>query len=340
MALTGGGRRWLQVIVGVALSALFLYLALRGEDLAAVAASLESADARYLVLMGAIGIYALYVRCQRWRLLLDQAAGGRLPMLPLFSAAAIGFMANMVLPFRVGEFARPYLISRHTQVSLSAALASIVLERILDLAALFVFALWVVTTADVPEVVERLTLVAGAAVGILLVGVVVLHLQRARLLPLIDRVWMRLPGRIGYRIMNVEHEFLDALAILGELSVFVRASAWSIYLWLVIAMGFSVGFPAVGIDVPFIGGGVAVTTVVALAVSIPSAPAFVGQFEWGCKVALEKIHHVAGAMALGYSLLTHALQFVVQVVLGVVFLLREGLSLGELGRMGSVQEPE
>ncbi len=302
--------------------------------------SLESADARYLALMAVIGVYALYVRCQRWRLLLEQAAGGRLPMMPLFSAAAIGFMANMVLPFRVGEFARPYLVSRHTNVSLSAALASIVLERILDLAALFTFALWIVATADVPKVVERLTSVAGGVVGTLLAGVVVLHIQRARMLPLIDRLWIRLPGRIGHRIMNVEHEFLDALAILGEFSVFARAAAWSIYVWLVIAMGFAVGFPAVGIDVPLIGGGVAVTTVVALAVSIPSAPAFVGQFEWGCKIALEKIYHVAGAMALGYSLLTHALQFAVQVVLGVVFLLREGLSLGELGRMGSGREPE
>ncbi|RMD81918.1 MAG: UPF0104 family protein [Candidatus Dadabacteria bacterium] len=333
MGVTGPSRRWLQVTAGVGLSALFLFLALRGEDLEAVAESLEAADPRYLAAMAGIGVYALYVRCQRWRLLLERPASGRLPMLPLFSAAAIGFMANMVLPLRVGEFARPYLVSRNTSVSLSAALASIILERILDLAALFVFAMWVVSAAEVPAVVVRLAWIAGGVVACLLAGLLVLHAQRARLLPVIDGVWLRLPARIGSRIVRVEHEFLDALAVLGDLSVFGRAALWSLYLWLVIAVGFSVGFPAVGIDVPFLSGGVAVTTIVALAVSIPSAPAFVGQFEWGCKVALVRIYGVSGALALGYSLFTHALQFSVQVILGVVFLVREGLSLGELGQL-------
>ncbi len=334
MAVNAGARRWLQLAVGVGFSALFLYLALRGEDLGQVAGSLSQADARYLAGMAAVGVYALFVRCQRWSLLLERATAERQPMHVLFSAAAIGFMANMVLPFRVGEFARPYLVSRHTEVSLSTSIASIVLERILDLGALFLFACWVVMNADAPPIVHKLTWLAGGVVGVLATAVVLLHLQRARLLPILDRLWLRLPGRIGYRIMRVEHEFLDAMAILGELAVLVQAVLWSLYLWFVIAISFSLGFPAIGLDVPFFGAGVTVMTIVALAVSIPSAPAFVGQFEWGCKLALQRIHDVPGAMALGYSLLTHALQFVVQVVLGAVFLVREGLSLTELGRIG------
>jgi uncharacterized protein (TIRG00374 family) len=256
-------------------------------------------------------------------------------MRPIFSAAAIGFMANMVLPFRVGELARPYLVARHTDVSLSTALASIVLERILDLFALFAFGLWIVSTAEVPAIVTRLTWIAGIGVAALLAGILAVHFNRKRLLPVIDRMWLLLPGHIGERITRVEHEFLDALAIVAEARVLGIAVAWSFYLWFVIAMTFSLGFLALGIDVPFIGGGVTVTTVVALAVSVPGAPGFIGQFEWGCKIALVEVCGVSSGLALAYSFVVHAVQWATQVVLGLVYLVREGLSLVELERLGT-----
>ena len=70
---------------------------------------------------------------------------------------------------------------------------------------------------------------------------------------------------------------------------------------LIIAVGFAAGFPATGIEVPFLGGGVTVTAIVALAVAVPGAPGFVGQFEWGCKLALEGVYGISGASAVGFA---------------------------------------
>jgi uncharacterized protein (TIRG00374 family) len=330
---TNSSRRWIQLAVGIALSALFLWLAVRGEDWGAIGAAMTQTDVRYLVLMAAAGVYALYVRCQRWRLLLERAGGRPLAMRPIFSASAIGFMANMVLPSRIGEFARPYLVSRSTPVPLSTSLATVVLERILDLFVLFSFGMWVVSASDVPDVVSQLTWVAGVVVGMLFAGIVVVHFQRRRLLPIVDRIWLMLPDSIGQVILRVEHEFLDALAVVADRVVFVKAMLWSFYVWLVIAITFSLGFLALGLDVPFLAGGVTVTTLVALAVSVPGAPGFVGQFEWGCKLALEQIYGVPGALAVAYSFVVHAQQWAVQVVVGLVYLVREGLSLNELERL-------
>jgi hypothetical protein len=327
------GRRWVQLSIGIGLSALFLWLAVRGEDWSAIGSSVAEADYRWLVAMATGGVFALYVRCQRWKLLLEQATGRQLPMGPVFSAAAIGFMANMVLPFRVGEFARPYLVSRHTHVTLSTALATVILERILDLFVLFAFGLWVVSAADVPETVTRLTWVAGIAVGALFTGIVIVHFQRGRLLPIVDRIWLLLPSHIGHMITKIEHEFLDAMAVAANAKVLLKTVLWSFYVWVIIAVTFALGFPALGIAVPIAGGGVTVTTLVALAVSVPGAPGFVGQFEWGCKIALEQIYGVAGATALAYSFVTHFVQWLTQVLLGVVYLIREGLSLRELERL-------
>ena len=306
---------------------------MRGEDWSKTATAAARTDWRWVATMVVAGVYALYARCQRWRFMLERASKRRLPMAPIFSASAIGFMANMVLPFRVGEAARPYLVTRHTGISLSTAVASVVLERIFDLFALFTFGLWVVSSAEVPPIVTRLTWVAGGIILAMFGGILLVHFNRKRLLPLVDRVWLMLPPAIGARLMHVEHEFLDALAIIANAAALATMLVWSLYVWLVIAVTFSFGLLALGLDVPFLPGGVSVTTLVALAVSVPGAPGFVGQFEWGCKLALEQIYAVPGDEALAYSVVVHAVQWTTQVVLGLVYLVREGLSLTELERM-------
>jgi uncharacterized protein (TIRG00374 family) len=323
----------MQLGISLAVSAIFLWLALRGEDWSEISAGLADARYEYLLLMGVVGVYALFVRAQRWRLLLITATGQPMPLHPIFSACAIGFMANMVLPFRVGEFVRPYLASRSTGVSLSTSLATAVVERVLDLLALVAMGLWVIMNAEVPDVVRQLTQLAAVLMVVAVGGILVVNRHRDTVLPLLDKVWAKLPASIGEVLTRLEHEFLDGMAVIANPAVFIQAAAWSLYIWLLIALGFALGFPAVGIDVELIAGGITTATIVALVVSVPGAPGFVGQFEYGCKLALVQVFGVPGALAVGFALVTHAAQFATQVLLGLVYLLREGLSLGELGHL-------
>jgi glycosyltransferase 2 family protein len=331
--LSRATRRGLQVAGSLLLSAIFLYLALRGEDWTAIRSELANTRYSYLLAMAVLGTYVMYVRCQRWGVLIEAAVGVRPPMGPLFAATAIGFMANMLLPLRVGEFARPFVASRRANVPLTTALATTVLERIFDLLVLFAFGMWVLATADVPDIVRHFTWLAGIAAGILIVGVGVVHANRSTLLPIIDKLWNVFPASVAGQIRLLEHEFLDGITTIANPRVLVVVVAWSAYVWFLIAASFALGFFAVGIDVPFLAGGVTVTTIVALAVSLPGAPGFVGQFEWGCKLALQGIYGVEGARAVGFSIVTHITQFVTQVCVGLVYLIREGLSLGQLGRL-------
>jgi uncharacterized protein (TIRG00374 family) len=322
----------LQLTVGLALSALFLWLALRGEDWVAIRASLAEADYRYIALMVPLGVYTLYARCQRWRILLEKTHHRSVPMLPIFSASAIGFMANMVLPFRVGEVARPVLLARDTGLPVASTFATVIVERVLDLVALATFGLGIVMSADVPIEIYRGAQGAALVAVVGFVGIYVVVVWRKALLPLLDRVWARIP-KLGPAILKVEHEVVDGMSAIADPLTMVRTVIWSFYIWFVVAISFAVAFKATGIDIPFIGGGVTVATIVALAVSVPSAPAFVGQFEWGCKIALEQIHGVPGGAAIGYSILVHTTQFLTTVALGVIFLAREGLTLRELSTM-------
>lgn len=326
-------RRVLHLLVGVGLSGLFLYLALRGEDWGAIRASLADARPGWLALMAPTGVYVLFVRSQRWRMLLEKASGEVVPVWPVFSANAIGFMANMVLPFRVGDFARPYLVSRSTKVGLSTTVATVVIERVLDLFALFCFAVYVILVSPTPQLVKQFTAVAGGLALVSGGGAWVLSKQRARFQPLLNAVFSVLPDRAERVLHGLVDDFLSGMASISEPRVLAAAILWSLYTWLLVAVSFSLGFPAFSIDVPFLQGGVTVATIVALAVAVPGAPGFVGQFEYGCKLSLEGILGVEGGRVIGYALVVHAIQFAVQVATGLVFLVREGLSLSDLGHI-------
>jgi uncharacterized protein (TIRG00374 family) len=331
--MTSQGRRGLQFAAGFALSGLFLWLALAGEDWDAIRASLANVDYTWVALMFPVGAYTLYARSQRWQLLLEKTSGRSVPMLPIYSASAIGFMANMVLPFRVGEIARPWLVSRNVGLPLASTFASVVVERVLDLLALAVFGIGIVLTADsVPDSVKTMAQLAAVIAVVMFAGAFLVVARRQLVLPILDELWKRIP-KIGPVVLRLEHEFVDGMESIADFPTLSKAIAWSLYIWLLVGISFALGFLATGMDVPFVHGGITVATIVALAVSVPSAPAFVGQFEWGCKLALEQIHGVPGSAAIAYSILVHTAQFFTQVILGVVFLAREGLSIRDLSNL-------
>jgi glycosyltransferase 2 family protein len=326
------GRRTLQLAAGLALSGLFLWLALRGEDWGAIRENLSDVDYRYVALMVPMGAYTLYARCQRWRVLLEHTHGRRVPMLPIYSASAIGFMANMVLPFRVGEIARPWLVARSARLAVSSTFATVVVERMLDLMALGFFGIGIVLLSDVPDEVVRWAKIALLFAAAMFVTLIVIVVQRQWLLPKLDHIWRRIP-KIGPILLRLEHEFVEGMAPIAHPATLAVTIAWSLWIWLTVAVSFALGFLATGMELPFLAGGITVSTIVALAVALPSAPAFVGQFEWGCKMALVEIHGISSAAAIGYSILVHTTQFLTQVALGVVFLAREGLSFRDLASL-------
>lgn len=333
-------RKALHLFVGVGLSGLFLYLALAGEDWNAIAKATREANWAWIAAMLPMGAYVLFARSQRWRLLLERGSNRSVPLLPVYSASAIGFMANMVLPFRVGEFARPYLVAKSTGISLSATIASVVIERVLDLFALFLFAVYVILANPTPPLVKQFTLIVGALASVAGLFAWLLSAQRERFQPLVDWVLSFFPENIARVVGEFIDDFLSGMAAISDPKTAATAVAWSLYIWALVAVSFAFGFPAMGIEVPIIRGGATVATLVALAVAVPSAPAFIGQFEWGCKLALETVLGVKGGVAVGYALVIHSAQFVGQVGLGLIFLLREGVSFADISQMQEKTEEE
>ncbi len=125
-----GRGRLIQAVVGVAISAVALWLTLRGKDLGQVWEAIRQADYRFLILYLPFWAVIHLSRTWRWGILLEPVA--RVPFRKLNAASAVGWMALVIMPFRLGEFARPYLVAERPGLRVSAALSSVVVERVAD----------------------------------------------------------------------------------------------------------------------------------------------------------------------------------------------------------------
>jgi len=299
--------RWLRIVISVALSAVFLWLAIRGVHWSEAAAALRGANYLWVVLMLPVTIWTLFIRAQRWRVFLH--AVGVPPLRPLVSATNIGFMANMILPLRIGEVIRPVLLSRRAKLPLSGVLASVLLERIFDMfTILFLFgvSVSVVTVSD--EVRGWGWMLSGLAVAVAAV-IVLIRLQEKLALRIARALANLLPGNVGDQAYSFAEGFVRALEMLDSPMAYIRAFAWSIYLWMAISVIYVLGFWAFHMDVPALRGALVMTTLVAIAVSVPSAPGFIGSFQLGCVLGL-RIFGIEDSPALAFSLIVHLTQFV------------------------------
>lgn len=319
--------RALRIGFGVGVSALLLGLAVRNVDWQEAARALRGANYLYVVPMLPISVWSLYIRAQRWRLFLRPL--GVPPMPTLVAATNIGFMSNMLLPLRIGEVIRPVLVSRREQLPLSGLLASILLERIFDMfTILLLFGVSALLVPVSPQVRQWGAMLTGLA---FVVGgtVILIRWQERLALAIVRRVCDLFPANVGTGVYGFVGGFVKALEILDSPGAFLLALAWSLYLWLVIASIYLLGIVAFAIPAPLLVGALVVTAVVAIAVSVPSAPGYIGSFQIGCVLSLA-IFGVAESQAVAYSIVLHVTQSIGVIAAGLYSLWTQNMSLREL----------
>ena len=313
---------------GIAVSLGCLYFATKGTDWTHVGAVLAGARPFWILAVMVASLATVYIRAQRWRVLLRPL--GEVPLYPALSATAIGFGASSILPFRLGELLRPALLGRRAGVGMSAALSSVVLERLFDV--LLVIACFLGVSLIYPEVPPEMRHGAFVLAGLAAVGfivLVVMQRHRERTEAVVARVLDRLPDRLATRLGPLVASFMSGLAGLADLPTVLLVLWYSAYLWGVITLTFMFSFLALDTHVPLVAASLTTVVVVAAAVFLPQAPGFVGTWQAGCVLALG-LFGVSQEVAVGYSLLTWIVQMAINIGTAGVFLAREDLSLRQL----------
>jgi glycosyltransferase 2 family protein len=326
-------KRTVRIGLSVALSAAFLAFAVRGVHWSEAASALARAQYLYTLPMLLITVWTLYIRAQRWRLLLRPL--GTPAMRTLVAATNIGFMANMVLPLRAGEVIRPVLLSRKENEPLGGVLATIVLERIFDMfMVLLLFGVSLTAVPISPTVRQWGYSMSGLAV-LIVVTVVLIRWQEALALRMLHTGLRPFPRGLAEPAEHFFRGFVQALEILDSPGTFLRVFGWSLYLWIVISSTYFFGVLAFRLPVPLVVGPIVVTTFIAIAVAAPSAPGYIGAFQVGCTLALT-LFGVSESDAFAYSIVIHLTQFAGTIAAGLYSLTREGMSFRQIEQVSEV----
>jgi hypothetical protein len=321
-------RSW-KFWVGVAISAVCVYIALRGLDWSGFWAALRTAN--YWWLIPGIGVYflAVWARTWRWHSMLRHLKP--IPVLRLFPIVVIGYMGNNVYPARAGEVLRSYVLKRKEGVPVSASLATVVLERLFDglVMLLFVFVTLPFTPlpAGYSTLVTVFSLLFLSALGLFL-ALVARPERMGRVYAwsvdhLVPQTWRAVAHGLFDRFI----EGLQSLRSPRELAMIFLSSSviWLLetckYWFVMHAFPFEVSFAVLML----------MTAVVNLFTSLPSTPGYIGTFHVP-GIAVLMAAGVAQTIATGYTVVLHIALWLPITLLGGVFMLIEHIGWSDIGQ--------
>jgi len=320
-------RSW-RAWIGIAISAVFVYFAFRGQDFGSIRDALQSANLWWMIPALALYFAGVWVRALRWSILLrpvtETSARELLPIV------AIGYMANNVLPLRMGEVIRSYTLQSARRVPMTSSLATIAVERIFDGITMLGFMLAAMAFVSFTSELRHLAIVAFIVFAVLIIGLFILTLGGSLVDRLLQIVLGPLPPRIADKVERLAESFLGGLAVLKrrrDLALVAGTSvlAWSLEasMYWTIARGFSEQLrDAMGIAATLLTTGVA-----NMATLIPSSPGYIGQFEYGVKLVVNGALGVPEAEALAYAIVVHAALFFPITLWGAIEWFRRQISL-------------
>jgi uncharacterized protein (TIRG00374 family) len=322
-------------VLGILLSIALLTWVLWGTDLTEVWRIISGSNPLLWALCTVTATAIFPLRARRWQALLAPLAG-RLPLMPLWKATAIGMMVNNVLPMRAGEFARAFAISRERRdVPFPAAFASLAVDRVFDGVMVIVLMLLATLHPRFPAestvfgfTAGGLALSGGLFLLVVLAGLYSLVLFPAPFVGFAGRVAGMLGDRAALRVRGLLESFAGGLGVLRSPALALEVLWWTVLHWLTNGLAFYLGFLALGIDAPF-AAALFVQGLIGLSVALPSSPGFFGVFEAAALAGL-KLYGVSEAGAISWTLGFHILSFIPITVIGAWYFTRMHLHLSDL----------
>ena len=329
-------QNWKRILPGLLVSLVALAAVFSLVDFDQFVIAVQQADLRFLGASVLVSLLWLAVRGLVWRTLLQEKATYR----DVFLTLNEGYLLNNILPFRLGEVGRAFLLGRKANLDFWHVLPTILIERALDLA----LAVGIFLSA-LPFVVgvtwaRQAAMGTGIMVGAGLLSIYLLARNRQRVVGWVERAggrWSIVQRFAGQRLAA----FFDGLQILIDLKRFLRALGWMGFNWL---LGIAQYYMFLRVYFPQTEPlwAVFVLGCLALGVAAPSSPGAVGVFEAALVGGLT-VFDVEPSTAAAFALTTHVIGYLLTGLLGGYALSRDGETLSSLysrlGKMKTENQP-
>lgn len=323
--MTSTQRR--TVALSLIVSAGFLFLAFRNVQLAELGAALGRIHPAWLLLAVAISFLIMVFRAWRWQIELRPLE--HIPFGRLWVVTAVAYLAINLLPARIGEVVRPWLLSRRSSVSFSNVVGNLVVEKTMDAVVTLLYILvGLVTIDNLPDWVRTGARIPAIGAVVLVTLVLLLYWRGEAF---VDRTVLGyLPERFGAGLKRVISAIVAGMRVLPNTRLLLAVFLISLGLWFLPILSSYVMIRAFDFDLPF-SAAVVVFIFIGFGTAIPNVPGMLGPYQYACILALG-LFGVPQVDALAYGLVLNAVQFLTIVVQGLIAMPLAGVSFGELRR--------
>lgn len=323
-------KRAVRLAVSLALSALLLWLAFRNVEFSAAFALLRRVSLPLVGLHLLMLVVIQVARAARWEVLVRPFA--HISSSAAFRISNVGNMLILVLPLRLGEFARPYLLKKESGAPLSAGLGAVTVERAIDglLVTLLFFASTMVTGDD-QRIPRALQIAAVLALGVFVgaTGVIIAALLwREAVLGATERFVKPVSPALAKRLVGMLDAFVSGLRSLPDAKALVSMILWTMVYWLANGFGYYFCMVAFGWNLP-VTAAFTLVSIIVIAIMIPAGPGFLGTFQGGILAGLA-IYGIDATGAAAFGLLVYPLGMLVTVGFGLPYLFTPRARLTEI----------
>jgi uncharacterized protein (TIRG00374 family) len=310
--------------LGAVISAFFVVIALRGLNLKEVWIQIQTGNYWWVLPGVAVYFIGVWARTWRWHYLLRPIKS--IPLKTLWPVVVVGYMGNNIYPFRIGEILRAYVLRRKENVSMSASIATILVERIFDGLVMLIFVfIGLPLVPGLPDWLRQTVIMASLAFFGALIVFLVMAARPQTSRTLYQWAFNRfLPNTLQPKFLALADRFMEGLSSLTSLRNILMVFFTSVVIWLLETVKYWFVMFAFNFIVSFFVL-MLMNGVVNLATSLPSAPGYVGTFDTpGIEVL--KVFGIDPAIAAAYTLVLHAALWLPITLLGIWYMLRESLS--------------
>jgi uncharacterized protein (TIRG00374 family) len=317
-----------NIILGFLIGAILVYLSIRGIRFQDVINGFGAVRYEYVYPALAIFFFMQVVRSWRWGIILSPIE--KVDQLSLFSVTSVGFLAIVSIPARLGELARPYLITKKSRIKMSAALGTVFVERIFDSVSVLSVFLFVLFFTPLPPWLIRANIIFFLITAIIFSLIILLLFRRDKSLRLLDSLFVRLPERYAVRLNQLVNYFIDGFSIVADAKRFFAVLLLSALLWLINGTAIYLLFLAFSFPLPPVAAFV-LMIILMIGIVIPAAPGFIGNWHYFCVLGLT-LFGIPKTDALTFAVIYHFLSIGIVIILGLIFLPFNKFSLADLHR--------
>ena len=320
-------KRYLQLLIGVAISAFFIYLVLPSLHLSTVLDALRTAQYWWLIPGIVVYLIGLWFRTWRWQYTLRPLK--LVALVTLFPMVCIGYFGNNVFPFRAGEVLRSYVLKRKEDIDMSSSLATVIIERIMDGLVMILFVFLALPFAPMPEVYRN----AVIGMTVMFVSVTIIFIWMASQPARVERFYAIiagavLPKSVRERTDGLYRRFMLGLRSLSSPTDVFMIFMISVLIWLMETVKYWFVMHAFDFQVSFIVL-MLMNGLVNLATTLPAAPGYIGTFDTPGIKTLQTFG-VDPSVAASYTFTLHAALWLPVTLLGAWFFWREHLRMSDV----------